>query len=73
MNTKKIVQFILIIFLLFLNILFYKKYFQTDNEISEDKKETIIDNEKIKMSKLKMKKRRKYYSKFKVCIRRFAW
>ena len=57
MNTKKIVQFILIIFLFFLNILFYKKYFQTDNEISEDKKETIIDNEKIKNVEIKDEKK----------------
>ena len=57
MNTKKIVQFILIIFLLFLSILFYKKYFQTDNEISEDKKETIIDNEKIKNVEIKDEKK----------------
>ena len=57
MNTKKIVQFILIIFLLFLSILFYKKYFQIDNEISDDKKETIIDNEKIKNVEIKDEKK----------------
>jgi len=47
MNTKKIVQFILIIFLLLLSLIFYKKYFQEDNNISKDKKETKINNEKI--------------------------
>tara|TARA_E500000178_G_scaffold226374_1_gene223260 strand:- start:3017 stop:3625 length:609 start_codon:yes stop_codon:yes gene_type:complete len=57
MNTKKIVQFILIIFLFFLSILFYKKYFQIDNKISEDKKETIIDNEKIKNIEIKDEKK----------------
>ena len=57
MNTKKIVQFILIIFLLFFCILFYKKYFQIDNEISDDKKETIIDNEKIKNVEIKDEKK----------------
>ena len=48
MNTKKIVQFILIIFLLLLSAIFYKKYFQVDNKISEKKKESKINNEKIK-------------------------
>ena len=48
MNTKKIVQFILIIFLLLLSLIFYKKYFQVDNRISKDKKETKINDEKIK-------------------------
>ena len=48
MNTKKIVQFILIIFLLLLSLIFYKKYFQIDNRISKDKKETKINDEKIK-------------------------
>ena len=48
MNTKKIVQFILIIFLLLLSLIFYKKYFQIDNKIPKDKKETEINNEKTK-------------------------
>ena len=48
MNRKKIFQFILIIFLLLLSIIFYKKYFQVDNKISEKKKESKINNEKIK-------------------------
>ena len=48
MNTQKTVQFILVIFLLLLSLIFYKKYFQVDNKISEVKKETKIDNEKIK-------------------------
>ena len=48
MNTKKIVQFILIIFLLLLSLIFYKKYFQVDNKISEEKKETKINDEKNK-------------------------
>ena len=47
MNTKKIVQFILIIFLILLSLIFYKKYFQEDNNISKDKKETKINDEKI--------------------------
>ena len=46
MNTKKTVQFILIIFLLLLSLIFYKKYFQVDNKVSEEKKENEIDNEK---------------------------
>ena len=48
MNTQKTVQFILVIFLLLLSLIFYKKYFQEDNKISMDKKETKINNEKIK-------------------------
>ena len=52
MNTKKIVQFILIIFLLLLSVIFYKKYFQVDNKISEVKKETKIDDEKIENKKI---------------------
>ena len=48
MNRKKIVQFILIIFLLLLSAIFYKKYFQVDNKISEEKKETKINDEKNK-------------------------
>jgi len=52
MNKKKIVQFILIIFLLLLSLIFYKKYFQVDNKISEDKKETEINNEKIKNAEI---------------------
>ena len=52
MNTKKTVQFILIIFLLLLSVIFYKKYFQVDNKISEVKKETKIDDEKIENKKI---------------------
>ena len=47
MNIKKLVQYILIITLLLLSLIFYKKYFQEDNNISKDKKETKINNEKI--------------------------
>ena len=46
MNRKKIFQLILIIFLLLLSVVFYKKYFQVDNKVSEEKKENEIDNEK---------------------------
>ena len=48
MNTKKIIQFILIIFLLLLSLIFYKKYFQVDNKVSKDIKETEINDKKIK-------------------------
>ena len=48
MNTKKIIQFILIIFLLLLSLIFYKKYFQVDNKVSKDIKETEINDEKNK-------------------------
>ena len=47
MSIKKLVQYILIISLLLLSLIFYKKYFQEDNNISKDKKETKINNEKI--------------------------
>lgn len=57
MNTKKIVQFILIIFLLLLSIIFYKKYFQVDNKISESKKETKINNEKIENTEINEEKK----------------
>ena len=57
MNTKKIVQFILIIFLLLLSFIFYKKYFQIDNKISEDKKETRINNEKIENAEINEEKK----------------
>ena len=57
MNTKKTVQFILIIFLLLLSLIFYKKYFQVDNKISEVKKETKIDNEKIKNKEINEEKK----------------
>ena len=40
MNKKKIVQFILIIFLLLLTAIFYIKYFQVDNKTLRNKKET---------------------------------
>ena len=46
MNRKKIFQLILIIFLLLLSVVFYKKYFQVDNKVSEEKKENEINNEK---------------------------
>ena len=52
MNKKKIVQFILIIFLLLFSVIFHKKYFQIDNEIAEDKKVSEINNEKIKNVKI---------------------
>jgi len=57
MNRKKIFQFILIIFLLLLSIIFYKKYFQVDNKISEEKKETEINSEKIKNAKIDKEKK----------------
>ena len=47
MSIKKLVQYILIISLLLLSLIFYKKYFQEDNNISKDKKETKINDEKI--------------------------
>ncbi len=47
MSIKKLVQYILIISLLLLSLIFYKKYFQEDNNISKDKKETKIKNEQI--------------------------
>ena len=47
MNKKKIVQFILIIFLLLLTAIFYIKYFQVDNKTLGNKKETKINNNKI--------------------------
>ena len=47
MNKKKIFQLILIIFLLLLSVVFYKKYFQVDNKVLEEKKENEINNEKI--------------------------
>ena len=37
MDTKKIVQLILIVFLVLLSLIFYKEYFQVDNKISGDK------------------------------------
>ena len=46
MNKKKIFQLILIIFLLLLSVVFYKKYFQVDNKVSEEKKGNEINNEK---------------------------
>ncbi len=51
MSIKKLVQYILIISLLLLSLIFYKKYFQEDNNISKDKKETKIKNEKIEHTK----------------------
>ncbi len=52
MDTKKIVQLILIVFLVLLSLIFYKEYFQVDNKISGDKKETKISNEKIKSTEI---------------------
>ncbi len=52
MDTKKIVQLILIVFLVLLSLIFYKEYFQVDKKISDDKKETIISNEKIKSTEI---------------------
>ena len=43
---------ILIIFLLLLSVIFYKKYFQIKNKISEIKKETKTDDEKIENKKI---------------------
>ena len=47
MNTKKIIQFVLIFFLLLLSIIFYKKYFQ-ENKTSVGKKEIKVNNERNK-------------------------
>ena len=52
MDTKKIVQLILIVFLVLLSLIFYKEYFQVDKKISGDKKETKISNEKIKSTEI---------------------
>ena len=57
MSKKKIVQFILIIFLLLLTTIFYIKYFQVNNKTLEDKKETKINNEKIKATEINKEKR----------------
>ena len=48
MNKKKLVQFILIIFLLLLTVIFYKKYFQLDKKILESNTDIKVNNEKIK-------------------------
>tara|TARA_B100001027_G_scaffold33670_1_gene20499 strand:- start:56 stop:664 length:609 start_codon:yes stop_codon:yes gene_type:complete len=57
MSKKKIVQFILIIFLLLLTTIFYIKYFQVNNKTLEDKKETKINNEKIKATEINKEKK----------------
>ena len=57
MSKKKIVQFILIIFLLLLTTIFYIKYFQVDNKTLENKKETKINNEKIKATEINKEKK----------------
>ena len=57
MSKKRIVQFILIIFLLLLTTIFYTKYFKVDNKILENKKETKIDNKKIKDTKINKEKK----------------
>ncbi len=48
MNIKKIIQSVLILFLLFLTIIFYNKYFKLDNKTLEKKEETKVDNQKSK-------------------------
>ena len=57
MNKKKIVQFILIIFLLLLTAIFYIKYFQVDNKTLKNKKETEINNKKIKDTEISKEKK----------------
>ena len=57
MSKKKIVQFILIIFLLLLTTIFYIKYFQVDNKTLKNKKETKIYNEKIKPTETNKEKK----------------
>ena len=52
MNKKKIVQFILIIFLFSLTIIFYKKYFQEDVKTLKNKKEIKINNEKNNVTEI---------------------
>ena len=57
MSKKKIVQVILIVFLLLLTTIFYIKYFQVNNKTLEDKKETKINNEKIKATEINKEKK----------------
>ena len=57
MNKKKIVQFILIIFLLLLTAIFYIKYFQVDNKTLRNKKETKINNKEIEDAEINKKKK----------------
>ncbi len=57
MNKKKIVQFILIIFLLLLTAIFYIKYFQADNKTLKNKKETKINNKKIEDAEINKEKK----------------
>ena len=57
MNKKRIVQFTLIIFLLLLTIIFYKKYFQVDNKTLKNKKENKINNEKINVTEIDKEKK----------------
>ena len=56
MNTKKIIQFVLIFFLFLLSIIFYKEYFQLENNTSEGKKEIKVNNERIKNSSINKEK-----------------
>ena len=57
MNKKKTVQFLLIIFLLLLTTIFYIKYFQVDNKILKNKKETKIDKKEIKDNEINNEKK----------------
>ncbi len=57
MNKKKIVQFVLIIFLLLLTAIFYIKYFQVDNKTLKNKKETKINNKKIEDAEINKEKK----------------
>ena len=57
MNKKRIVQFTLIIFLLLLTIIFYKKYFQVDIKTLKNKKENKINNEKINVTEIDKEKK----------------
>ena len=56
MNTKKIIQFVLIFFLFLLSIIFYKEYFQLENNTSEGKKEIKINNDRIKNTSINKEK-----------------
>ena len=56
MNTKKIIQFVLIFFLFLLSIIFYKEYFQLENNTSEGKKEIKVNNERIKNTSINKEK-----------------
>ena len=56
MNTKKIIQFVLIFFLFLLSIIFYKEYFQLENNTSEGKNEIKVNNERIKNTSINKEK-----------------